>query len=365
MSPTGKAAQVLAKKTQAIASTIHRSLKMVPGQDHPEEKILDNIVVIDEFSMVGIDTMYPIFYALKGNKDARIVLVGDSNQLPSVSPGNFLSDITKSKCANVVKLDKIHRQDENSYISLIANEISSGKIVQDIPENATDIHWQPSTSDQLAAYITYKMSNYLKEYKIEDIQIIAPMYKGASGITRINDIMQDMMAKIEGTTDRTLKRPFQLFYEGDRVMQWENNYEKEVFNGDMGRIADLGRTVIDKDRKQTEDDFITVDFDGEEKVYVGEEINQLRLAWCCSIHKYQGSQSPYVMLVLPCEAQRMMSKELVYTAMTRAEKYLYMIGSIQMFRKAPTQSVVRRRFTNLPEMVQEYREDKKIFKILS
>jgi microsomal dipeptidase-like Zn-dependent dipeptidase len=190
------------------------------------------------------DTMYPIFFALENNPDAHIVLVGDCNQLPSVSPGNFLSDITKAKCANVVKLDKIHRQDENSYISLIANEISNGKVVKEIPEGATDIKWQDATGDQLAAYIAYKMSNYLEKHNVEDIQLIAPMYKGVCGITKINEIMQTMMSKIEGTTDRTLKRPFQLFYAGDRVMQWENNYEKEVFNGDMGKIVDLGKEVI-------------------------------------------------------------------------------------------------------------------------
>jgi len=314
--------------------------------------------------MVGIDTIFAIFHAMIENPNAHIVMVGDSNQLPSVSPGNFLTDIMASECANVVKLDKIHRQGDDSYISVIANKISQGEVVQEIPENATDIKWQASDPDKLPAYLTHYVSQYIKKHDIDDLQIIAPMYKGKGGIDNVNSIIQDLMKQMNGTSGTILERPFQSFYKSDRVIQWENNYDKEVFNGDMGTIIELGRKVFDPFKKKTEDDFIAVDFYGEEKYYIGEEINQLKLAWCCSIHKYQGSQSPYVMMVLQSEARRMMTKELVYTAMTRAEKFLYMFGSLGMFRLAPTRSTIKRRYTNLQEMVKEYRTGKKIFKVL-
>ena len=365
MSPTGKAAQVLSDKTQSKASTIHRSLKLKPGGDYPEEKIREQIILIDEFSMVGIDTVFAIFYAMAENPNAHIVMVGDCNQLPSVSPGNFLTDFMASGCVNVVRLDKIHRQGENSYISVIANDISNSKVVRDIPEDAIDIKWQPSLSEQLPAYLTHYINEYLKTNDIKDLQIIAPMYKGQNGITNINTVVQDLMRQLNDTSETLLERPFQHLYMGDRVIQWENNYQKEVFNGDMGIIVDLGKKVFDPVKKKTEDDYVVVEFYGEEKIYIGQEIDQLKLAWCCSIHKYQGSQSPYVMMVLQYEARRMMTKELVYTAMTRAEKYLFMFGSIEMFRLSPTQSTVKSRYTNLQKMVLEYSTGNEIFKVLA
>ena len=364
MSPTGKASQVLGKKTQAPASTIHRSLKMKPGDSKPVEKIHEDIVLIDEFSMVGIDTLQAIFHAMLNNDFAHLVLVGDANQLPSVSPGNFLSDISKSGCANVVKLDKIHRQDENSYIAVIAQNIANGKVVENIPAEANDISWKTSDEEQLEPHLTYLINTYLKDHEIDDVQIIAPMYKGQAGITNINTVVQNMMVQINNTRDTELKRPYQLFYEKDRVIQWENNYEKEVFNGDIGTIVDLGKRVMDRERNSSESDYIVVKFDNDEKTYIGHEIDQLKLAWCVSVHKYQGSQSPYIIFVMPSAANRMASKELVYTAMTRAEKYLYMLGDINIFRRAPMNSNITKRNTNMVKFIEELRDNKKIFDVL-
>ena len=363
MSPTGKAAQVLSNKTGFEAHTIHRSLKIKIGEDQPQEVIREDVIIIDEVSMVGIDTMYAIMYAMKENIWGHIVFVGDCNQLPSVSPGNFLSDILKSQCVNIVRLDKIHRQDENSFIPLLANDISMGKVVT-IPSNATDIKWNNLTSyDAWGITLKSIIKEFISNYNIDDLQIIAPMYRGSYGINRANEIVQDFMAEENGVKEEPFQRGFTVFYVGDRVLQTENDYGKSIFNGDMGTITEAGRKVIDPNSDEVKD-FVVVNFYGEDKIYIGEEIEQLRLGWCCSIHKFQGSQSPYVILILSNEAPKMLTKELLYTGMTRAAKRLDLYGHMDAFRTAPTKSAVRMRYTNMNNMIKELKDNQKIFKIL-
>ena len=364
MSPTGKAAKVLSEKTGCGAQTIHRSLKILPGEDEPKELITQDILIVDEISMVGIDTMYAIMMALQLNNKANVVFVGDANQLPSVSPGNFLSDMIKSECANVVVLDQIHRQDENSYISIIANKISEGKVVE-IPDNAVDIRWKDVNGDNFEALLKGFVKKYLDKGKdIDDLQIISPMKKGYCGVNTANKIMQDMMSEINNTQEQVLEIGFNKFYLGDRVIQLENNYEKEVFNGDMGVIVDLGRGIVNPNSDK-EENYINVSFYGDERQYVGDEIEQLKLAWCCTAHKYQGSQCKYVVFVMSSEAECMVSKELVYTGLTRAEKFLYVFGSKSMFKLAPIKSVIKKRYTNMCKIIQELKTGEQLMKVLS
>jgi exodeoxyribonuclease V alpha subunit len=366
MSPTGKAAQVLAAKTFYPAETIHRSLKLKPGNDLPGEKIAEDMIIIDEISMVGIDTMFAIMVAMEENIWGNIVFIGDANQLPSVSPGNFLSDIIKSGCVNVVRLDKIHRQDEDSYISLLANEISRGKIVT-IPENASDMKWHDINSTQ---NFDDTIRGVVREFidngnNLDDLQIISPMYKCDCGVNKINEAIQDLMKDVNGTKDNFLARGFVTFYIGDRVIQTVNNYDKSIFNGDMGRVVGLGRKVVKPDESDEEDDYITVNFYGRDHVYFGKEIEQLKLAWVITVHKFQGSSSPYVIFVMANEARILMSKELLYTALTRAEKRVDIYGHISMFKLAPTKSIVKKRYTNMNNLIIELKESRKIFEVLS
>ena len=179
MSPTGKAAQVLSDKTGFGAATIHRSLRLRPGDDFPRENIQEDILIVDEVSMVGVDTMFAIMVAMEENLWGNIIFVGDPNQLPSVSPGNFLSDIIESKCANVVKLAQIHRQDENSYISLIANEIAKGKVVE-IPQEANDMKWHNLSNGIFEETIRSTVRGFVSDGNdINDLQILSPMYRGS------------------------------------------------------------------------------------------------------------------------------------------------------------------------------------------
>lgn len=364
MCPTGKASKVLADKTGAVATTIHRALKIKPNDELPRENIEDDLIIIDEVSMVGLDTMYPLFKAMDSNIWANIVFVGDPNQLPSVSPGNMLFDIINSGCANVVKLDKIHRQSEHSYIPLLANDISQGKCVE-IPQDATDISFKTViNAEETVDMVKESIKNFLDEGNdIEDLQVMSPMYKGFGGIIAINSGIQEMMADIHGTKDDCIQGEFSKFYVGDRVLQMVNNYDKEIFNGDMGTVIEVGEKVMDSTKNDKPEKYMLVDFYGDRYTYSGESIKELKVSWCCSVHKYQGSQTPNVIFIMLNEAMVMMNKELVYTAMTRASKKLEIYGHRQLFRFAPTKSVTRKRLTNIVNIVQELRESRKILQI--
>jgi exodeoxyribonuclease V alpha subunit len=359
MSPTGKAAQVLSNKTGQHASTIHRSLGLTPDQLVPKNPISEDIIVVDEVSMVGLDTMYAIMYAMSHNVFGNIVFVGDPNQLPSVSPGNFLTDIMISGLANVVKLDVIHRQDDNSFIPLIAQQLSIGKKI-DIPDHATDIEWHEASSSGFADTMKGAVNDYLDAGNdINDLQVLAPMYRGECGVDKVNSSIQEFMAKRSGKP-QCLELGFNKFYVGDRVIQLTNDYDRDVFNGDIGTIVDLGRMTVDRKVDDREQPYIVVDFYGRTIMYAGEGIEQLRLAWCITVHKYQGSQIKNCFFVMSNEAQRMFSKELVYTAFTRAEDRLDVYGYSGMLQLAPTRSVVKKRYTNMDALFYQYQNGEKM-----
>jgi len=364
MSPTGKAAQVLTAKTGCVATTIHRGLRMKPGDDMPKDTVGEDILLIDEISMCGLDTMYALMQAIHGNAWANIIFVGDKNQLPSVSPGNFLSDIIESGCANVVTLDKIHRQSEDSYISLLANEISKGKIIT-IPESAKDIKWHDLKLDTFHEDILNFVGKFLADgHSIDELQIISPMKKGPCGVYKLNEIIQNKMSDINKTKESCLERGFSKLYIGDRVIQVENNYDKMVFNGDMGFITALGETIRDPSVSDIKEKFVKVDIYGEEVTWYGEEIEELHLAWCVTCHKMQGSQSPYIIFVMADEQQIMMSKELAYTSFTRPEKKLDIFGSKEMLRLAPTKSIVRKRYTSFCKIILQLKSDEKVLQVI-
>ena len=356
MSPTGKAAQVLSAKTDSPASTIHRSLKMVPDDDLPREDIKESIVIVDEISMVGIDTMYAIMTAMEDNTWGNLILVGDRNQLPSVSPGNFLSDVIDSGCAHVVTLDKVHRQDENSYITLVANEIAAGKM-SIIPATASDIKWTELDPNKFGSDLLAFLDRFEADGgNLDDLQVISPMKKGNCGVYAINELMQKRMCEKNKAHDKMVQKGFVKFYAGDRVIQIKNNYEKMVFNGDMGSVVDVGEKPRDSAASDKKEKFVTAEFYGEQFTYYGEEIDELHLAWAITVHKFQGSQARNIVFIMANEAQIMMSKELAYTAFSRAEKMLYIYGNTGLLRIAAGRSVVKKRYTNMDKMIMQLRD---------
>ena len=362
MSPTGKAAQILADKTNYPAKTIHSSLRMTPDDELPKESIGEDMILIDEFSMVGIDTMYAIMYAMNNNLWGHLVFIGDPNQLPSVSPGNFLFDIMSSNCVNVVKLDKIHRQSENSYIPLLANDVALGKVIS-VPNEAEDICWTNLPSpEKWNTVLCNFINDFISKKNINDLQIISPMYKGDFGVNATNDIIQGLMAEVNGTVSNYLCRKFLKFHVGDRVMQTENDSKNSVFNGDIGVVTEVGKKAM-KANSDAKSDYVVVEFYGRDLTYTNEEIDQLKLAWCITVHKFQGSQSANIMCIIASEAQYMMTKELLYTAMTRAAKYLNIYGHSSAFRLAPTKSAIRRRYSNLNNMIFELKTNQKVIEV--
>jgi exodeoxyribonuclease V alpha subunit len=363
MSPTGKAAKVLSNRTGGTATTIHRGLGIGPGSDLPENTITQDILLVDEISMAGVDTMYALMVAIESNKDANIVFVGDKNQLPSVSPGNFLADLMETSCANIVTLDRVHRQNEDSYISLIANDISKGKSTK-IPNSASDITWNDLDAHTVEKEIREFVDEYTEDNDIDDLQILSPMKKGVCGVNNINSVVQEMMAKIHNTTNKCLEREFNKFYMFDRVIQTRNNYEKDVFNGDMGTVVELGERIKDPERTDKKEKYIAVDFGGKKVYYYRDEIEEVMVAWAITIHKFQGSQSKDIVMFMASEASVMMNKELVYTGMTRAESHLYIYGHGRMYNLAPTRSSIRKRFTNLNNILEELSGKKKILRVV-
>ena len=361
--PTGQAAKVLNQKTSHQASTIHRGLGLVPGgkrstvragSDSAEVEIDAHILIIDEFSMVGADVLPFVFESISDKRLTNLVFVGDPQQLPSVSPGNNLSDIIASDSANVVCLDQIYRQGEHSYISYIANDIAHGEF-KGIPEDADDIVLIPADYGADAVpHITNVVEFHLDKNQMSDLQVLSPIHAREGGVTHTNCLMQKMITE---PTDNFISYDGNVYYYGDRVMQTVNNYEKMVFNGNLGYVVDLGRKVIDPMESDLPSAFVTVRMaDGETTknvTYADNEIKQLKLAWCSTVHKFQGSQMKNVLFVLTKSHKFMASRELVYTALTRAEKRVVIVGHEDMLYRAAKNSRIAVRHTNMTKMIRQ------------
>lgn len=356
LAPTGQAAKVLGKKTSISASTIHRGLGLLPGGPcgvsiNPTAEnpwITEDILIIDEFSMVGTDILPFVFGAILNINTTNIVFVGDPQQLPSVSPGNNLRDIIISGCAEVVKLEQIYRQSENSHITIVADEISRG-VPFDPPKDSDDFFWI-TCGDNMK--VLENIRELCKTYDdIREVQFLSSIYHRTCGVNRINELIQELYTK---ESARSVVCNSRIFYFGDRVMHVVNNYSKGVFNGNVGYIIDLGCKVINSAVSDEPKDYIVVEFDegkgkiGKQILYTGkDEIDELRVAWCSTVHKFQGSQMERVVFLMIRDHYRMMNREHVYTAFTRAEKSLHVIGTEDMVRLAAAKSVIANRYTNM------------------
>jgi len=355
MAPTGKAAKVLTRKTSLKASTIHKALGLMPGGTETTVSINSNILIVDEFSMCGLDTVHAIFSALKGNPDCNIVFVGDPQQLPSVSPGNFLADIIASNVANVVKLDIIYRQSERSLITTVADLVAKGN-ANKIPRDAEDIEIkEAATGDEIVKFACDAMIAHLNEGgAIDDIQMLSPQYAGPAGVDRINASLQQLMADRNKVVEKMFAGS-SMFYVGDKVMQLKNNYEKDVYNGDIGIVKEAGQKIFGSEIPEP---FISVDFEDRGIVdYRNGEFSEIKPAWCITIHKFQGSQCRKVVFVMYRGHSYMLNRELVYTGITRAEKHVLILGNEAVLPRASRTSVIRKRNTTLVDEIKELMGD--------
>lgn len=321
--PTGRAAKRMSEATDLPASTIHRLLGL-NGREMPTDMnardLEGSLLIIDEMSMVDTLLFKTLIQAVPTSM--HMVLVGDKDQLPSVGPGQVFHDLLDFAELPKVELTNIHRQAADSTIIPLAHAIKEGKLPSDLTNKMPDRSFISCHANQVPSVVQQIIDlSKKRDYSANDIQILAPMYRGQAGIDRLNELAQQAYNPPANGKQEVDFRGL-TFRVGDKVLQLVNVPEKNIFNGDIGKITAIesGRTVGKKNES------ITVDFDGNEVSYSRMEWNQLRLAYCISIHKAQGSQFKMILLPIVQQFSRMLQRNLLYTAITRAAEKLVLIG---------------------------------------
>lgn len=356
--PTGRAAQRLAESTGGFASTIHRLLKYDPAkggftanESHP---LATDFLVLDEASMLDTRLAAALFQAVPSR--AHLLLVGDTDQLPSVGAGNVLKDLIASDHVPVTRLNVIFRQQGQSQIVTTAHAINSGD--PSLPPTVNEVAAvQPSgdltfvaaeSADDCLSKVLSLCTEYLpKHYKqfhpIRDVQILAPMHKGTAGVGNLNLRLQDALNPLLGgrATDRLLRIGSNEFRAGDKVIQLRNNYDKNLFNGDIGSIASV----------DPEEGTLTANFDGESHTFDRGQLGDMALAYAISIHKSQGSEYPVVIVPLLKGHFMMLQRNLIYTAITRGKKKVFLVGEPAAYAMAVRNSESKMRSTHLREKI--------------
>lgn len=311
--PTGRAARRMNELTGLPSATIHRHLGMTGDDDisHLDDYLDADFIIVDEFSMVDTWLANQLLSNISSN--SKILIVGDADQLPSVSPGQVLADLLKIPLLPQTKLTKIYRQGEDSTIVTLASQIQQGLLPADFTEKKADRSYFEASGEYIPDMIKKIVAAAIRSgIPAQDVQVLAPMYRGPAGIDQINQLMQDLINPSE-KDQLVFEAPDCQYRQGDKVIHLVNDAESNVFNGDLGYITDLlpGKYT---DSKQDE---LTINFDGNEIIYPRSEWYKIRLAYAMSIHKSQGSEFPVVILPITRSSHRMLQRNLVYTAITR------------------------------------------------
>lgn len=351
--PTGRASRRLSEITQKEAKTIHRLLAYQPaiGPQYNEKKPLPyNLIVIDEFSMVDIFLARDLFKAI--NLNTKVLIVGDKDQLPPVGAGNIFKDLLSADIP-IVELTEVFRQAQESQIVSNAHSVNQGKGIK-INPNKTDFYYLETNKAEQILSLTEKSVLRLLEkgYDIDEVQVLVPTRKDLVGVYNLNDILQKATNPI---APNEIKYGKKLFKVGDKVMQVENNYEKDVFNGDIGTIVDIA--PIYEDGEEVEREAVYVNYGDRLVIYRTIELDQIELAYATTIHKSQGGEYRAVILVLGPEHYMMGTRNLLYTGMTRAKEFLCIIGSKKVLIKAIKNNEVSQRNTGLVEKIQRNLQD--------
>lgn len=368
--PTGRAAKRMTEATGYDAQTIHRLLEISGGPEgdghnvsferNARNPLEEDVIIIDEMSMVDIYLMHSLVNAVPVG--ARLILVGDVNQLPSVGPGSVLKDIIESQTFPVVRLTKIFRQASQSDIVLNAHKINRGEQVV-LDNKSMDFFFLKREDANviisvMLTLIQKKLPKFVNATSY-DIQVLTPMRKGLLGVERLNSILQQYLNP-EDKMKREKDHGDGLFREGDKVMQIKNNYQIEweirgkygipvdkglgVFNGDMGIIREIN----------TYAETLTVEFDERRFVeYSFKQLDELELAYAVTIHKSQGSEYPAVVIPLLQGPRMLMNRNLLYTAVTRAKSCVTLVGSDQVFYQMIENTFEQKRYTSLKDRIQE------------
>ena len=325
--PTGRAARRMNELTGLPSATIHRHLGMTGDDDtsHLDDYLDADFIIVDEFSMV--DTWLANQLLSNISSQTKLLIVGDADQLPSVSPGQVLADLLQIPTIPQTKLETIYRQSEESTIVTLASQIQKGILPADFTEKKADRSYFEARNEHIPPMIEKIASAAIRSgISAQDVQVLAPMYRGPAGIDQINNLMQNLINPVE-KEKLTFEAPDCQYRQGDRVIHLVNDAESNVFNGDLGYISDLLPAKY-TDSKQDE---LTINFDGNEIIYPRSEWYKIRLAYAMSIHKSQGSEFPVVILPITRSSHRMLQRNLVYTAITRAKSKLILLGEKAAF----------------------------------
>ena len=338
--PTGRAAKRMAEATARDAQTLHRLLKFNPSAGcfdfNLENPMAGDCFILDEASMIDIRLICQFLEALPDT--ATLILVGDTDQLPSVGPGNVLRDLISSGAVPSCRLDTIFRQDQTGLIVRNAHHVNHGEPFETGPSPASDFYFietaEPETIlARTVELMTQRIPGKFRMDPLADVQVLTPMRKNLLGTENLNDVIQRAL----NPSGPSLLRGATHYRRGDRVMQMRNNYDKEVFNGDIGHIKE----VHEGDR------MLVVMFDGRPVRYEQAELDELVLAYACSIHKSQGSEYPAVIVLMHTQHFKLLQRNLLYTAITRGKKLVLVVGSTRAVSIAIRANQVRERRTTL------------------
>lgn len=337
--PTGRAAKKMSETTGMEAKTIHRLLEYKPSggyQKNAENPLKCDVLILDEASMIDIILMYNLLKAVPD--EAAVILVGDVDQLPSVGAGNVLKDIIDSNTVNVIELKRIFRQAMGSSIITNAHRINKGQMPVLKGKKNNDFFFIEEEDPQKIAetiklLCTRRLPGYYKVNPFEDIQVLCPMQRGEIGAQNLNLLLQEGL----NPGNISIKYGGEVFRLHDKVMQVKNNYDKNVFNGDIGIIS-----KIDLEERK-----LTIRFDGNEVDYDASELDEVVLAYATTVHKSQGSEYQIVVAPIAMQHYIMLQRNLLYTCVTRAKKVLVLVGTKKAIGIAVSNNSIRKRNTLL------------------
>ena len=354
--PTGRAAKRMTEATGREARTIHRLLEFGPktfGFKRTDDNPLDcDLLVIDESSMVDVSLMQSLLKAVPSS--AALLIVGDIDQLPSVGPGQVLADIIGSGVIPVVRLTEVFRQAAQSRIITTAHQINEGRLPDLLPpDGESDFYFVPAADPEQAVpriveLVRHRIPRRFGFDPIRDIQVLCPMNRGGVGARSVN---MELQAALNPAGENKVERFGWTFAPGDKVMQIENDYDKEVYNGDIGMI-----TAVDPDEGE-----VAIDFDGRTVSFDFGELDTVVPAYAATIHKAQGSEYPAVVIPIMTQHYAMLQRNLLYTGVTRGKKLVVLVGQKKAVAIAVKNVSGRRRWSKLGEwlMAGQHHEDRR------